>query len=135
MIRLAIILLTGAGGPALVVVGVLGLRQAAQFAWRARAVPGMVVGYVETARRAMGGDVCQAKVRYALPDGRYVDFVNPNFTHRVTYRVGQPVTVLYDPDSPGQALVRSAWQWLNPAITLLVGTALSAVCAVNLAHL
>ena len=134
MFQTAIIVLTGIGGSAFIVVGMLGLWQAIQFARLARRATGIVSEIVELAQRPIGGGLYQARIKYRTQDGQEIEFDNRNLTNKVYEVVGQKVTVLYDPAKPSEAMVRTAWMWLNPAIALVTGLIFAAICVANLAQ-
>ena len=134
MFQTAIIILTGIGGPVFIVVGVINLLQALRFVRRARQAQGFVSEIVELAQRPIGGGLYQARIKFRTQDGQDVEFDNRNLTSKVYEVVGQKVTVLYDPAKPSEAMVQTAWLWINPAIALLTGLFFAAICAANLAQ-
>ena len=134
MFQTAIIILTGIGGPVFIVVGVLNLLQAIRFVRRARQAQGVVSEIVELAQRPIGGGLYQARIKFRTQDGQDVEFDNRNLTSKVYEVVGQKVTVLYDPAKPSEAMIQTAWLWINPAVALLTGLFFAAICVANLAQ-
>ena len=134
MFQIAIILLTGIGGLVSIAVGALNLAQVTRFVWRARAAPGVVSEIVELEKRPIGSPLYQARVRFSTRDGREIEFDNRNLTGKLYEVAGQKVTVLYDPANPAEAMIRTIWMWLNPAVALLSGSILITICVANLAQ-
>lgn len=135
MFQIAIILLTGIGGLASLVVGALYLAQVIRFVWRAQVAPGIVSEIVELEKRPIGSPLYQARVRFTTRDGLEVQFDNRTLTGRLHEVAGQTVTVLYDPARPAEeAMIRTIWMWLNPLAALASGAILLAICVANLAQ-
>ena len=134
MFQTAIIVLTGIGGPVFVLVVELNLLQAIRFVRRARQAEGFVSEIVELAQRPIGGGLYQARIKFRTQDGQDVEFDNRNLTSKVYEVVGQKVTVLYDPAKPPEAMIQTAWLWINPAVALLTGLFFAAICVANLAQ-
>lgn len=132
MFQIAIILLTGIGGLASVVVGALHLAQVMRFARRAQTAAGIVSEIVELEKRPIGSPLYQARVRFTTRDGREVRFDNRTLTGRLREVAGQKVTVLYDPARPAEAMIRTIWMWLNPLAALASGAILLAICVASL---
>lgn len=135
MFQIGIMILTGIGGLASIIVGALNLAQVIRFVWRAQVAPGVVSEIVELEKRPIGSPLYQARVCYTTRDGREIEFDNRNLTGKLYEVAGQKVTVLYDPANPAEAMIRTIWMWLNPASALLSGAILIAICAANLAQL
>ena len=95
-------------------VGLRGRKQAKAFRARAARAPG-VVTEVRTRFVDTGGGVDTGGslmyypvVRFTLPDGRVVDTETPGAAPSPA-RQGAQVTVLYDPNSPTEAVLDSSW--------------------------
>ncbi len=134
MFQIAIILLTGIFGLVSIAVGALNLAQVIRFVWRAQAAPGIVSEIVELEKRPIGSPLYQARVRFSARDGREIEFDNRSLTGRLHEVAGQKVTVLYDPANPAEAMIRTAWMWVNPVVALFSGLVFMAICAANLAQ-
>jgi hypothetical protein len=62
-------------------------------------------------------------VRFSTPDGPSIEFKDRVGTDPPSYRAGDPVTVLYDPESPRDTAMidRGLWNWLAPGALCLFG--------------
>jgi hypothetical protein len=91
-------------GLVLATIGLGGVRRVVRIQRSGVKASGLVVGEV-TSRTRDGIAVHHPVVRYALPDGRWVDV--PSFRGTVARRVqqGQHVSVRYDPADPGTMLL------------------------------
>jgi hypothetical protein len=127
MFQHIIIALAALAGLGFSLVGGVGLWRALRFRRTARQAIGAVTGITETMQRAVGGNLCLPRVRYETPDGRPVEFEDRSPAGRISYRVGQPVPVWYDPGNPADARIATSRLWLDPALTLLFGIGLLAV--------
>jgi tetratricopeptide (TPR) repeat protein len=92
------------------------------FLGRARLTSGEVIGINQRASRH--GPLRYPVVRFQTPFGQAVEFEATVGTSFQAYRVGQRIQVVYDPENPQKASIRSfAQQWLGCLIVGLIGTA------------
>jgi hypothetical protein len=94
-------------GLALVAYSVSLHRKEKQFQARACRARGQVVAIEEGPDTVDGGVLLYPVVEFRAPGGRTVEFRHPVGTYPCWYRVGQPVTVLFDPEEPDRARVDS----------------------------
>ena len=61
-------------------------------------------------------------VRFRAPDGEEYEFESEHGSRPAMHKVGQTVTVLYDPADPENAEIRSALtRWLVPGLMIAIG--------------
>ena len=105
---------------------VIYVRQGRQSADRV-SVQGTVVGLERSAMRPGSGGVYCPVVEFQSPDGRTIRFESAFGTMPASHKVGQSVTVLYNPSNPQEAEVSSAVsRYLYPGIMAFIG--LVALC-------
>jgi hypothetical protein len=94
-------------------------------AWLARSVeaPGTVID-VARLRDQEHGYMFAPLVSFQTRDGETIEFQSSLRSSSPSYRKGERVTVLYDPERPNSAAISSlASIWLGPMVTGIIGTA------------
>jgi Protein of unknown function (DUF3592) len=100
-----------------------------KFLRKAVEVTGVVVDF-RAGSSGGGGTMHHPVVEFRTEDGEVVEFASPYGQNPPAYRVGQRVPVLYDPDRPETAALRSfASLWLACLVTALLGATLT--CCVS----
>jgi uncharacterized protein DUF3592 len=75
-----------------------------------------------------GGTVYYPRVRFVTQSGDTIEFTGSNGTSPPAFEVGETVSVLYDPTSPGNARIDTFFQlWLLPIILGVMGSISAAV--------
>jgi hypothetical protein len=64
---------------------------------------GVVVGYAETTEQ--DGTVYAPVIEFRTPDGTLVTWPSESYSNPPGYRLGERVTILYDPQSPDRARI------------------------------
>ncbi|HUI56914.1 MAG TPA: DUF3592 domain-containing protein [Bryobacteraceae bacterium] len=116
--------------------GVLAIQHTRHFVRNAVLAQGVVT---ENVRPGGGRAVYYPRVRFRTAGGRQISFLSSGGSNPPAYRVGESVTVLYDPQDPYNVSIRSFWNvWVLPFILcslgvffFLVGGALMAVAVVT----
>ena len=91
------------------------------FLQHAREVAGVVVGVVR-GTSSEGVAVDYPVVQFRAEGGELIEFEHRVGSNLPLYRVGQEVPVLYDPERPGRATIRSFTSlWLFCIVTTLLG--------------
>ena len=74
-----------------------------------------------------GNEFYYPVIQFSLPDGSAQEVIVPEGSWPPAYQAGQPVTVLYDPQQPLHARIKSATstfsRWILPLITGVLGLA------------
>jgi Protein of unknown function (DUF3592) len=108
----------GVVGMGLLTAGVFSFRSTRRFLTTAVSASGVVTENVwrESHSNNRSGSF-YPRVRFHTSDGREISFVTNVGSSPPSYQVNEPVTVLYDPQQPYHAYVRSfAQQWLEPVL-------------------
>src|SRR3954471_2322468 len=117
------------GGLFLLIVALFLYLRQRRFLDRAVETTGVVVGQ-NVSPSAEGGAVTRPVVRFRTEDGERIEFEDAFGSNPSPYRVGRGVPVLYDPERPGQARIRSFGSlWLFCLITGVIGT--TATCCLG----
>jgi len=75
-----------------------------------------------------GDNVYYPRVRFVTPSGDVIEFTSLNGSNRPAFEVGEAVSVLYDPASPGNARINSFFQlWLLPMVLGGMGSVFAAI--------
>lgn len=120
---------------ALIPIGLLLLLGAAFAVWstnawlsRAVEVNGSVVEMVRVRDSDSTGYLFTPLVQFRTMDGRTIEFQSTLRTNPPTYRSGEAVSVLYDPDEPNSAAIRGFFSlWFMPMILAFIGTVFLAI--------
>ena len=92
--------------------GVYSVRHTRQFLQTAVSAPGVVIENIwradqtQTRRRGMSW-AFYPRIRFRTTDGREIYFLSSTGSRPPSYRVNEPVTILYDPRQPSNASIRS----------------------------
>jgi hypothetical protein len=111
---------------------------AAKTVSREKSTPGQVVALVvRRSQDTSTGEVTDFSypvVEYAVPDSRPMRVQMPDGSSPPDYTVGDPVTVLYDPQKPDNSRIKSFSSdlllWILPLITFLVGAGFTTAAVV-----
>lgn len=120
---------------AAVLLGVAGWLAAdnLRFAERAARAPGEVVELV-TSRGSKGGTLYSPIVRWQPLEGEPRTLRSRTASSPAAFTVGERVTVLYDPEDPGEARIQAfSEQWLAASITGGMGTLFLLIAGATLA--
>ena len=89
-------------------------RNTRQFLAQSATAPGEVVDLVlrssQTGDSRTSSGVYYPVVRFATPEGQYIEFQSGVGSQPPAYRIGDPVTVRYRPDDPYRARIDSFFQ-------------------------
>ena len=108
--------------------GLLWFRSTAHWVRGASSAPGRILGFVQTSRE--GKDLYYPLIAFESADGRRIEFRSKIGRERPTYRVNDPVEVLYDPRKPDEAVIRSfSSLWLFPGILTAIGLGFAGISA------
>ena len=106
-------------GGAFTVSGIRRLRRTRKFVKGASTAPGVVVDFA--VRRVQRTKFNFPVVKYETADGRVVQFESPTAT-KPGPKIGDEVTVLYDPLRPEEAQIKSVMMlWFLPGMFVAVG--------------
>jgi hypothetical protein len=107
-------------------------QQVRQFVQTAVTANGVVTANVRAHHHR--GDNFYPRIRFRTTDGQDVSFVSNVGTRPAMYRVGEPVTVIYDAHDPYHASIRSVFSvWLLPMILATLGVLFSSVGGITAA--
>lgn len=127
--RLVFSIFLGVGAIMLAIGVYVGLHTR-QFISRAETAPGVVIANVwGTSSRT-----ANPKVRFRTRNGQDIVFVSSVGSSPPSYRENEAVTVLYDPDNPDHASIRSfLYLWFLPTLLLGMGVIFSSIGIIPMA--
>ncbi|AOW15721.1 hypothetical protein LPB72_06495 [Hydrogenophaga crassostreae] len=93
-----------------------------RFLDRAQMAPGVVTELVVSTKK-VSSTTYKPLVRFETPSGAVIDFTSSVASAPAAYRVGEPVTVFFDPANPSEARVNGFFElWGIASIAGVVGT-------------
>jgi hypothetical protein len=109
-------------GLILIFLGILSIRNACVKIRTWKTVSGTLVGYkVYNNQQANGSSTSFCpQVQFSTDDGKLIDFTSSSGSNRRPYRIGATVKVLYEPDDPTKATIKSFTNLFLPAFFLLL---------------
>jgi hypothetical protein len=112
-------------GLGLLIGGVLAIQPPRRFLATAISVPGVVTENVWHEDRRSNNSRSWAfypRIQFVTTDGQQISFITNTGSSPPAYRVNEPVTILYDPQQPYHAYIKSFSQlWLLPTILCGLG--------------
>jgi hypothetical protein len=115
----------GIVGLGLLIGGVISVQHTRQFIQTAISAPGVVVENVLREDRTSNRGSSWAyypRIRFRTADDQEISFISDVGTRPPSYRVNEPVTVLYDPRQPYSASIRSFGSlWAGSIVLLAMG--------------
>jgi len=114
-------------GLGLLIGGIVSIQHTRRFLVTAVPVPGVVTENVwredrsSQSSNSTRGDFFP-RIRFRTTDGQEISFITNTGSSPPAYRVNEPVTILYDPQQPYHAFIRSFSElWLLPTILCPLG--------------
>ena len=109
-------------GLTLIFLGILSIRNACIKIRTWKTVSGIVVGYKEYDDQQVNRSSTAfcPQVQFSTDDGKVIDFTSSSGSNRRPYRIGATVKVLYVPDDPAKATIKSITNLFLPAFFLLL---------------
>jgi hypothetical protein len=96
------------------------VKSTRQFLSRAESAPGVVIENIwsySSSRSSSNSGTYHPRVRFRTREGQESEFVSGTGSRPAAYHVNEEVTVLYDPEDPNRASIKSFWDvWLGPVI-------------------
>jgi Protein of unknown function (DUF3592) len=118
-------------GLGLLIGGIFSVRHTRHFLQTAVSVPGVVTenvwqenrtSYTRNSNSGSGVGSFHPRIRFRTADGQEISFITSNGSSPPFYRVNQPITILYDPQLPEHAIIKSFSElWLGPIILCGLG--------------
>jgi hypothetical protein len=109
-------------GVLLLAIGAWLVQHTRQFIAGAATADGVVIANVWSTSTDSSSGTAHPKVRFRTANGQEIVFVSSFGSSPPSYRVNEPVTVLYDPQDPEHASIRGFWsQWLAAVIVIGLG--------------
>jgi hypothetical protein len=106
--------------------GIYTIQQTRRFLQTAVETPGVVTENLWRESRSSARSISWSfypRIRFRTSDGQEIVFVSDTGSSPPSYRVNQPVTVLYDPRQPDHASIKSFMElWMLSAILCGLGT-------------
>lgn len=111
-------------GLGLLIGGVVSFQHTRRFLATAVSVPGVVTENVWREERSNNRTTWTfyPRIRFRTADGQEISFISNSGSSPPSYRVNEPVTILYDPQQPYHAYIQSfSALWLLPTILCGLG--------------
>jgi len=112
-------------GLGLLIGGIFSIQHTRRFLATAVSVPGVVKEIVWQESRSSNntrGGIYYPRISFRTADGQEISFITNTGSNPPSYRVNEPVTILYDPKQPYHAYIRSFTDlWLLPTILCPLG--------------
>ncbi|MGA8102632.1 MAG: DUF3592 domain-containing protein [Candidatus Acidiferrales bacterium] len=113
-------------GVGLLIGGVVAIQHTRHFLATAISVPGVVTENVWHESRSQSSNSTHwafyPRIRFRTTDGQEISFITNTGSSPPAYRVNEPVTILYEPQQPYHAYIRSFSElWLLPTILFPMG--------------
>jgi len=112
-------------GLGLLIGGIFSIQHTRRFLATAVSVPGVVKEIVWQESRSSNntrGGIYYPRISFRTADGQEISFITNTGSNPPSYRVNEPVTILYDPKQPYHAYIRSFTElWLLPTILCPLG--------------